>query len=140
MRTLACFCTVKRDRRNCHTTALKELLGLICPELSRILRIHIQRTMKDFSSNGHKWNNVLVGKTFNRLGPAPVLHNKFGRSRHCDAKLFGFRQLALIVRRRRLGFFKVVNLEIVLFQQIVEIRTVLAGELGGLADVPFGRG
>ena len=38
----------------------------------------------------------------------------------------------------RFGFFEVVNLEIVLFEQVIKIGTIFPGKLGGLTHVAFG--
>src|ERR1044071_1716434 len=53
------------------------------------------------------------------------------------SKLIRFCRLALVVRRRWLGFFKVFYFEVVLFQQIVQVCAVFTGKLRCLADVSF---
>lgn len=40
--------------------------------------------------------------------------------------------------RGRLGFFKIVRFEVVLFQQVVKIGSIFAGQLRGLAYVAIG--
>ena len=42
--------------------------------------------------------------------------------------------------RGRLGFLEIVRFEVVLFQQVIKIRSIFTGQLGGLTYVSIGHG